>query len=174
MKVFNLEAEDKKHYSVRILPYRTMDNAIDGVVVGFLEITDLKRAERRLEESKLIAEGIVDIIREAFVVLDADLNIRSANGMFYALFKANPKDTLDRRIYDVGDGQWNIPQLRDFLQKIIPKNARVVDYLVEHDFPGIGHKAMLLNARRIPQTKYILLAIEDSTGREKEKHGSTR
>ena len=169
MKAFEARTEQGTYYSVRALPYRTADNAVDGVVVTFLDITDLKQAERRLEETKLIAEGVVETIREAFIVLDPELNIQSANAKFYSLFKVHPKDTVNRRIYDIGNRQWDIPRLRNLLEKVVPTNAEIADYRVEHDFPGIGPKSMILHAHRIAQTEYVLLAIEDISGKKEKK-----
>jgi two-component system CheB/CheR fusion protein len=150
-------------FSLRILPYRTMDNTIDGVVVTLVDISDLKHTSRELENAKLLAESIVETIREPFVVLDIDLNVRSVSNSFYAQFKVKPVETINRRIYDLGDGQWNIPLLRTLLEEIIPANTTIKDYRVEHEFPGLGIRVMMLSASLIPQTKLVLLAIEDVT-----------
>jgi two-component system CheB/CheR fusion protein len=150
-------------FSLRILPYRTIDNTIDGVVITFVDISELKRASQELEETKLLAENIVETIREPFIVIDKDLSVRSASNSFYERFKVKPKDTINRQIYELGDGQWNIPQLRTLLDEIIPANTKVVDYRVEHEFSGLGRRVMMLNARSIPRTKLILLVIEDIT-----------
>ena len=94
-------------------------------------------------------EDIVETIREPLLVLNLDLVIISANRNFYDTFKAIPKKTIGRFIYDLGNKQWDIPKLRTLLEEILPKENKFNNYEVDHVFPDIGHKIMLLNARRI-------------------------
>ena len=108
-------------------------------------------------------------MREPLVVLDERLKVVSANRSFYKTFKISPEETENILIYNLGNGQWNIPKLRELLEEIIPRNNSFDDFEVTHNFPVIGQKTMLLNARMIEQAdqrKLILLAIEDITGRE--------
>ena len=123
-----------------------------------------------------LAEAIVDTVREPLVVLDRDLRVIAASRSFYRTFAAEPQDTQGRRLYELGDGQWNIPALRTVLEDIIPKHRTVEAYEVEHDFPIIGRRVMLLNARQVfdegGSASALLLAIEDITHRrdaEREK-----
>jgi two-component system CheB/CheR fusion protein len=157
-------------YMARILPYRTMENVIDGVVITFVDITEQKRTQVALQDALAYAEGIVETARQPFVVLDADLRVITANTSFYQTFKTSRGDVEKKRIYDLGNSQWDIPALRELLEKILPESTQLEDFEVAHDFPEIGHKRMLLNARRIyqhgMQTRMILLAIEDITGRK--------
>ena len=117
-----------------------------------------------------IFDNILGSVREPLVVLDAGLKVVRANHSFYRTFKVQPDDTEGNVIYDLGNGQWNIPRLRELLENILPGNSRLNDFEVEHNFEGIGPKIMHLNARRIygesDQTWLILLAIEDVTERE--------
>lgn len=110
---------------------------------------------------------IVDTLREPFLILDKDLKILSANRMFYSFFQVFQKNTEGKKVYKIGNGQWNIPQLRVLLEDILPKNIFFENFKVDHDFPKIGRRVMVLNARRIytnGQDKPImLLAIEDIT-----------
>lgn len=110
---------------------------------------------------------VVDTLREPFLILDKDLRVLSANRMFYAFFKVEQKDTERKLVYKLGDGQWNIPKLKILLEDILPKNTFFEDFKVEHDFPKIGKRIMLLNARRIhtadQETPIMLLAMEDIT-----------
>ena len=163
-------------YRMRIVPYRTADNVIDGVVITFSDITDLKNMTERMEERSLYAESIVRTVREPMVVLNGDLRVVSANPSFYRTFKVTPKETEGQLLYDLGNRQWDIPDLRHLLEEILPKDTQVEDFLVEHDFPEIGRRRMLLNARRVaqdgPSKQLILLAMEDVTDR-KEKSGIT-
>ena len=100
-------------------------------------------------------------------MLDSDLRVLKANRSFYDAFKVTPAETIGNLIYDLGNRQWDIPRLRTLLEEILPKDNKFDDYEVEHVFSSIGHKVMLLNARRIMQTEIgsqlILLAIEDVT-----------
>jgi PAS domain S-box-containing protein len=112
-------------------------------------------------------EDIVETIREPLLVLDANLNILSANRSFYNIFKVEQGEAIGHLIFDVGNKQWDIPALRILLDDILPTHKRFDNYEVEHDFPTIGHKTMLLNARHVywkdVSTQMILLAIEDIT-----------
>ena len=127
-------------------------------------------AEFAAEEARLYAESIVDAIREPLLVLDAHLKIIWANRPFYTIFKVTPAETLGCFIYDLGNSQWDIPALRELLEKILPEKKAFDDFEVAHDFQDIGHKVMLLNARQIYRkdidARMILLAIEDITERK--------
>jgi len=117
-----------------------------------------------------LAEAIVDAVREPLVVLDLDLCVIAASRSFYRTFAVAPRKTEGRMLFDLGDGQWNIPGLRTLLEDIIPKRRTVEAYEVEHEFPSIGRRVMLLNARRVFEDgspTAILLAIEDVTRRRK-------
>ena len=131
--------------------------------------TERKRAKRAVQESREYAESIVETVREPLVVLDADLKVISVNPSFYQTFKVTPEDTEGRLIYDLGNGQWNISGLRVLLEEIIPRSNQFQNFEVDHQFPGIGRKMMLLNARRIYSkgigAQMVLLAIEDITQR---------
>jgi two-component sensor histidine kinase len=114
-----------------------------------------------------LAQGIVDTVREPVLVLDSDLRVIAASRSFYSAFKVGPNDTQGRLLYALGDGQWDIPKLRVLLEKIIPEKGVMEGYEVEHEFPGLGHRTMRLNARQVfhesgTQTT-ILLGIEDVT-----------
>ena len=123
-----------------------------------------------------LAEAIVDTVREPLVVLDRDLRVIAASRSFYRTFAVEPRNTQGRKLYLLGDGQWNIPALRTVLEDIIPKHRTVEAYEVEHEFPTIGRRVMLLNARQVFDEdgtgSALLLAIEDVTERrdtEREK-----
>jgi PAS domain S-box-containing protein len=128
-----------------------------------------KRVEQALTELREYAENIVATVREPLVVLDADLRVVSTNHSFYEVFAVKPEETEGQFVYDLGNRQWNIPRLRELLEEIIPKKNTFEGFRMEHDFPSIGRRIMLLNARRIPteadKTRLILLAIEDVTER---------
>lgn len=117
------------------------------------------------------ANNIVETIREPMLVLDGQLRVRTANRSFYRAFQVGPEETESRLLYDLGDGQWNIPALRKLLEEILPQNTSFDDFEVTHEFVSIGRRVMLLNARRIKregnQTRLILLAVEDITERRR-------
>ena len=152
---------------MRIVPYRTAENRIEGVVVTFLDITPLKKMERSLQDARQYADSIIASIHEPLVILDADLRVMSANHSFYTVFGVIPAETEGKLIYTIGNRQWDFPDLRRLLEEILPDQKELEGFRVEHDFPGIGHRVMRLNARRIGSDvgeDRILLAIEDVTG----------
>src|SRR5450759_2894354 len=116
------------------------------------------------------AQNIVDTVREPLVVLDDKLRVISANRSFYRTFKVTPEMSENTLLFDLGNRQWEIPKLRELLEEVLPEKTSIEDFEVEHDFPAIGQKTMLLNARRIRSktgaTHMILLAIEDITERK--------
>ena len=123
-----------------------------------------------------LAHAIVDTVREPLVVLDQDLRVVAAGRSFYLKFKVNPDITEGKPLYELGDGEWNIPKLRLLLEKIIPEHGTMEDFEVEHDFSDLGHRTLCLNARQVFYEvglhTNILLSIEDITGRralEREK-----
>lgn len=133
------------------------------------DITDRKIAEEAVRNTLAYTESIVDTIREPLVILDAHHRMKTANHAFYKTFKIPIEDTIGKSVYELGNNQWNIPRLRELLEKIIPRNTQFRDFEIEQEFPNIGRKAMLLNACRLKLagTDMILLAIEDITERKK-------
>lgn len=135
------------------------------------ETMELQIARRtaELRDSELFLSSIIQTVREGLLVLDPDFKVISANDHFLRTFKVGPHETIGKNLYDLGNGQWNIERLKDLLIKILPTSNPVIDFEVEHDFPHIGKKLMLLNAYRIElEGQYkdqILLAIEDITER---------
>ncbi|MDH4233999.1 MAG: PAS domain-containing protein [Gallionella sp.] len=152
-------------YLVRIQPYRTQDNVIDGVVLTFPDISQRIEAEASERNAQALAENIINTVREPLVVLDAAMKVVSASRAFYRFFQAKPETTLGRPLYELGNHQWDIPALRELLEAILPRDQSFEGYVVEYDFPGIGPHKMLLNARRIVSsagdTQLILLAMEE-------------
>lgn len=131
-----------------------------------LAIDDISRQERalwELEGLKEFAEKIVQSSRDAVLILGWDLRVKSANRKFYDGFGVDPVATEGRLVYELGNGQWNIPQLRDLLENVLLTDGALDDFVVEHFFEGIGQRTMVLNARRIDHIEFILLAIEDVT-----------
>lgn len=121
----------------------------------------------KIEKARDYAEAIVETVREPLVVLDAKLRVITANGSFYKIFKVTKKETEHKLIYRLGNGQWDNPRLRHLLEKILPSKTFFQDFEIEHIFPVIGKRTVLLNARKVTQKNnnepMILLAIEDIT-----------
>jgi len=121
------------------------------------------------DESWTYIKTIVDIVREPVLILDKDLRVLAANDPFYKTFQVEAKDTEKKIVYELGNGQWDIPDLRRLLEEILPKNTFFKGFEVIHNFPLIGRKVMILNARQIHFKEnvtlqpIILLAIEDIT-----------
>lgn len=110
---------------------------------------------------------VVDTVREPFLILDEKLIVLSANKTFYLFFHTTKEETENKKVYELGNGQWNITQLKILLEDILPKNTHFEDFKVEHEFPKIGKKIMMLNARQIftknNESPIMLLAMEDIT-----------
>lgn len=109
---------------------------------------------------------LVEVARESFLILDAKLKVVLANPTFYKNFKVVSKETENKFVYDLGNGQWDIPELKKLLEKILPKKKVVKDFEVNHVFETIGRKTILLNARQIDSVQLIIIAMEDITSRK--------
>lgn len=119
-----------------------------------------------VEDACALAQAMVDTVREPLIVLDKELRVVAASRSFYVKFRTNPYDTQGKHFYQLGNGEWDIPKLRLLLEKIIRDHGAMDEYEVEHDFPRIGRRVMLLNARIVHYEKAhtnILFGIEDIT-----------
>src|SRR5450432_1602436 len=128
------------------------------------------KPEPLVEDIQNYAMNIVDTVREPLLILDTNLRVRSANRAFYQTFQVSPEETVDQLIYELGNGQWNIPDLRTLLEDIVPKSSVFNDFELEHDFPAIGRRVMLLNARKLQAGHHgelLVLAMEDVTERRR-------
>ncbi len=165
LKEKEVKTTDNKWYKVRITPYKTSNNIIDGATVTFVDISYLKNIQEKIQSARDYAENIINTIREPLLVLDSDLKVISANKSFYEKFKLKKTDAEGVKLYNLGDNEWDIPSLRNLLEDILPKNNDMKDYELENDFSKIGHKKFLLNARRIYRgdigTQLILMAMEE-------------
>ena len=149
---------------VMLLNARRMERAgEDRIVLAINDITERERQRHELEGRREFAEKLIDSIREGLLVLDWDLRVQSANKSFYDKFQVSPEETEGRLIYELGNGQWDIPELREALEKILPQKWAFDDYEVEHEFEGLGRRIMYLNARRLDHLDLIILAIRDVT-----------
>ena len=151
-------------------PIRNDKGEVAGVVLIFRDISERRKAEQDLQKALAYADDIIATLREPFVVLDAALRVRSANRSFYESFHVGQAETENQHIYELGNGQWDVPGLRLLLDEVLLKRNPIHDYEVEHEFPVIGRRSMLLNARPFPPKaatpELILLAIGDITERK--------
>ncbi|MEX2581526.1 MAG: chemotaxis protein CheB [Verrucomicrobiales bacterium] len=161
--------EQDRWYLVRLQCYRTADERIKGAVITFIDITERKRAEEGIREAKYVADEVANTVRNPMLVLTNDLRVRSANTAFNTMFFVDPGEIDGRLVYELNQGQWDIPKLRRLLEEILPENKAMEDYELEHEFEGLGQRVLLLNARRIDHLQLILLAIEDITERKQKR-----
>jgi two-component system, chemotaxis family, CheB/CheR fusion protein len=153
-------------FLAQLRPYRTLDERIDGVVLSFVDISDLKETEAALREEKAYSQKIVDTVREGLLVLQPDLTVEFANESFYEVFDIVEQGTVGSYVYDLGNRQWDIAELRTLLEEILPEHNVLSGYRLAHTFEDMGHRVLLLNARRLDHMERILLAIEDITEKE--------
>ena len=140
------------------------------LVLAMEDVTERRRAEADLKAIEAYAQNIVDTVREPLMILNTTLRVQSANRAFYGTFHVTPEETENRLIYELGNGQWDIPALRTLLEDIVPKSSVFNDFELEHDFPVIGRRVMLLNARKLQAGQHgelLVLAMEDVTERRR-------
>ncbi len=169
-------APDGSWYLVRIRPYRTARNTVEGVVVTFFDITDARHRER-LQAARLLAESIVDAVSDPFLVLDGELRVVRANRAYYQSFQAEPEQTDGRLIGDLGADPWSIPMLRERLEKTLKEGTGFDDFEVEIELPQVGRRRLLLNAHPLASkpgsiAELVLLGIHEIRGPQAEAAGS--
>ena len=170
VKEREVQTVDGIWFAMRILPYRTAKNTIDGLVMTFLDITTNKQAEQVIQAARSFADSIVETVREPLLVLDEQLRVVLANQSFYRIFQVQPREVEQQLLYHLCNGAWNIPDLRSLLEEILPARTSFQDFVVDQKFPHIGRKLLALNGRRLEQETTqpgrILLAIEEVKGPE--------
>ena len=161
----------KKRYHRDIRPRAYIPRKVAHSLSAIIE--DMRKREVRkdvLKESKEQAlhymKTLVDVARESFLILDANLTVLSANPIFYKTFEVSVEQTENILLYDLGNGQWNISELKRLLEEILPEKKVVTNYEVTHEFETIGKKTILLNAGQIDAVQLIILALEDITERK--------
>jgi len=172
VRIHEQEVQDKegRWYSLRILPYKTLDNRIDGAVLVLVDIDALKRSEQRLQGALDYVESIVSTIREPLLVLGEDLQVERANRSFYEAFRLSAAETQGRPLAQVGNGQWKIRELEALLREVVAQGSSFDEFEVEREFGTIGRRTLRLSARPIAgessRPRRILLALEDVTERK--------
>ncbi|HLH31366.1 MAG TPA: CheR family methyltransferase, partial [Terriglobia bacterium] len=161
--------DDGKWYLMRIIPYRTAENVIDGLVLTFVNITQLKESEAAVKRATAYFSAVLDTVREPLLVLDQHLRVVTANRSFNETFHTTAKSTEGALVYEIGGGRWNISKFRELLEEILPQNTRFENFRTEVEIPTVGRRVFALNARRVEQPMetggMILLAFEDVTGK---------
>ena len=152
---------------IMLLNARRLNNHY--VLLAMEDVTDRRRAQGQLTQIETYAQDIVDTVREPLLILDGSLRVHSANRAFYQTFHVVPEETEKRLVYELGNGQWDIPALRTLLEDIVPTSSVFNDFELVHDFPVIGRRVMLLNARKMRQRNHelLVLAMEDVTDRRR-------
>jgi len=170
VKERQVQAADGSWFVMRILPYRTTKNTIDGLVLTFQDITRLKKSEQVAQAARSLAANIVETVREPLLVLDDQLRVVSANQSFYRTFHVTPREVELQLLYHLCNGAWNRPDLCHLLEEVLPKNNSFQDFIVDQTFPQIGRLVLALNGRRLDQEAAqpgrILLAMEEVKGSE--------
>jgi two-component system, chemotaxis family, CheB/CheR fusion protein len=167
LETLEREVEDDRGgwYLIRLRPYRTVEDRIDGVVLTLIEISELKHTQERLRAAKEYAETIVDTVQDGVLILDPSLRVKTASASFCETFGVPREEAEGRRIYDLGDGQWRIPELRQLLEEVLPEKGVLTDSRLTHRFERAGERRMILNARQLDGLDLIFLSIQDITGR---------
>ena len=165
-----VRSDEGKWFIRRVLPYRTRDNHIAGLVITFMDVTERRRATEEINEARVYAEAIVETGRQSLVVLDAKVRVQSANRAFYKLFELEPDKVVGRSFYELGQGEWSIPGLRSILGEALSEAHRFHNVELALGSAGVSKRWVLLNARRLVRNggreDLILLAVEDITERK--------
>jgi two-component system CheB/CheR fusion protein len=148
-KEIEVRHKDGAWYQMRILPYRTMDNIIAGLVLTFNDISQLKISEQKANDALRLAENIVDAVEYPLVALGTDMTVVMANAAYYRAFKSSPKDTVGRAFLELGHGVWDAPRLWARLEEAIREKKSFDNFALEYAGPGGTKGKMLLNARLI-------------------------
>jgi two-component system CheB/CheR fusion protein len=152
-----VETDKGLWYMMKILPYRTLLNVIDGVSISFNNITELKKTSNMYQNACLYAQSIVETVKEPLFVLDSDKNVISANRSFYEFFKVDKKETLGVSIYKLGNAQWAVPKFKKLLEEMLADKTSIKDFEITHVFSEIGKKKILINANKVFHEKEMIL-----------------
>lgn len=168
VKKLEVQDRDGHWYSLRVRPYRTLDNRIDGATIGLFDIDTLKRSTLAISAARDYANAIVETVRQPLLILSADLRVIRANRYFYHTFALAPAQVEQQSIFEVDDGAWDLPNLRSLLETILTSDTEFQDFEIAQIRGTASSRSLLLNARQIREdldTHSILLAIEDITDR---------
>jgi two-component system CheB/CheR fusion protein len=159
------QAKDKQGvtYLVRIRPYKNVENRIDGAVLALFDLEMARQQERTGPDAKGAINDLLAVAHEPMLALDGQLRVLATNRPFEELFQTAANAAMGRLLYEIGNGQWNIPGLRELLEKVLPEKGHVANFPLEHDFGSLGHVKLQINAHRVARTggapDMILLSI---------------
>jgi two-component system CheB/CheR fusion protein len=166
-KEIDVQDRSGRWYSLLIRPYETMGNKISGAILILFEIEERKRSGFQKQQAADLANALLDTVRSASLLLDGDLRIKRATTTFYRLFQTTAEKTEGHLFYEIGDGEWDTPDLRSLLEDVLPKNSRVQDFELSQKHPKIGKRRLVLNAARtaevVANEYFIIVSIEDVT-----------
>jgi two-component system CheB/CheR fusion protein len=152
-------------WSVRIRPYKTMDNKIDGAVIAMVDIDLLRNNVQLAQHGRAFAEAVLNTVQQPMLALDKGLVVQFINRAFCRAFQLSPEQALKRRLYELADGRWDNPSLRSLLEKVLPETGGATGFELEHDFGGQGSRRLRLTAQRLDenagQDQLTLLAFEE-------------
>ncbi len=178
VSMHDFQDRENRWWSLSIRPYRTTDHRIEGAVLTFTNTDAIQKALQASDMARRYAEAIIETVREPLVILTPELTVDRANTSFCEFFRVNPEQVKDQSLFELGNGQWRIPQLESQLKEILPGKSLFSDFEVRHTFPEIGPRVMLLNARQLSggpnERPAILLAFEDVTERRDREEAATR
>ena len=161
-----VEGTDGQTFALQIRPYKTIDNRIDGAVVVLFDLSNGEATAAALEVARATGETLIALIREPVLLLDGAFKVQRANRAFLDLFQLRADETAGRFIYDLGDKEWDLPELRRLLEEVLPERKDFEGFEVDHVFPRVGHKRLLLDARRIESGRrrqgVILLVMREA------------
>lgn len=171
VNVVEREARDRQGvtYLVRIRPYKSVENRIDGAVLGLFDL-EMGRQYNRSRHAREEMNAVLATAREPMLALDGKLRLLAINSAFSERFNVEAQRASGTSIYELGKGQWDIPRLRELLERSLPRQHQINDFVIEHTFPGIGHFKLSVNARLVEkadgEAELVLLSINPIEGLE--------
>lgn len=158
-------------YSLRVRPYLTLENKVDGAVFLLVDINASKQAEHEVRQARDFAEAVIGTVRDPLLILDGELRVQKVNDAYLKTFRSSVRDILHQRLFELDDGRWEGPRLRSLLLEILPRHTTFDNFEVTRDFKKIGRRTFLLNARMLSQDpghrEKILLGFQDITARKR-------
>jgi len=163
----NVTDHQGNSYLMRVRPYKSVENRIDGAVIILFDVETARRADHEARQAQELLDGVIDAVTESLLILDSDLRVMRANRAFHEHFFTTGDEVEGKFIYDLGSRQWDIPALRTLLEEVLPRDNHIDDFVVSHNFPGLGQRVMKVSARRMAVARsepaMILLIITDVT-----------
>ena len=165
-----VEGLDGKLFALQIRPYQTIDNRIDGALLILFDVSSVEEQTAALELARSTGEALMSTIRDPILLLDSDFRVRRANRAFAETFGLEPEEVEGKFIYEIGDKDWDLPELRQLLEDVLPQRKNFEGFEVNHAFARVGQKRLLVDARRIESGRrregVIVLVIREVANHE--------